>query len=56
MESLELLKQVNILSAHVKELAELIASLRDEPVLRGKILVRLNEQTLRLNTLIAHMN
>jgi hypothetical protein len=27
--------------------------LTDDPVLRGKTLVRLNEQTIRLNTLIA---
>lgn len=55
MESLELLKTINILSANIRELGELVVSLRDEPVLRGKILVRLNEQTLRLNTLIAYM-
>lgn len=55
MESLELLKTINILSANIRELGELVVSLRDEPVLRGKTLVRLNEQTVRLNTLIAYM-
>jgi hypothetical protein len=56
MESLELLKTINILSAHIQELGELVVSLRDEPVLRGKTLVRLNEQTTRLNTLISYMD
>jgi hypothetical protein len=53
MESLELLKTINILSAHIRELGELVVSLTDDPILRGKTLVRLNEQTLRLNTLIS---
>ena len=56
MESLELLKTINILSAHIRELGELVVVLRDDPVLRGKTLIRLNEQTTRLNTLISHMN
>jgi len=55
MESLELLKTINILSANIRELGELIVVLRDEPVLRGKTLVRLNEQTVKLNTLIQYM-
>jgi hypothetical protein len=53
MESLELLRQISVLSAHIRELGELVVSLTDDPVLRGKTLVRLNEQTIRLNTLIA---
>jgi len=53
MESLELLRQISVLSAHIRELGQLVVSLTDDPVLRGKTLVRLNEQTIRLNTLIA---
>jgi hypothetical protein len=53
MESLELLQAINVLSAHVRELGELVVCLTDDPVLRGITLVRLNEQTIRLNTLIA---
>jgi hypothetical protein len=56
MESLELLSKINILSSHVRELGELVVSLTDDPVLRGKTLVRLNEQTIRLNTLISYMD
>lgn len=55
MESLELLKNINILSAHIRELGELVVCLTDEPVLRGKTLIRLNEQTIKLNTLISYM-
>lgn len=53
MESLELLQTISVLSAHIRELGELVVSLTDDPILRGKTLVRLNEQTMRLNTLIA---
>jgi hypothetical protein len=56
MESLELLKTINILAAHIKELGELVVCLTDDPILRGKTLVRLNEQTIRLNTLISYMD
>jgi len=56
MESLERLSQINILAAHIKELGELVVSLTDDPILRGKTLVRLNEQTIRLNTLISYMD
>jgi hypothetical protein len=55
MESLELLQAISVLSAHIRELGELVVSLTDDPILRGKTLVRLNEQTMRLNTLIAFM-
>jgi hypothetical protein len=54
MESQEIrLQAIRVLSAHIRELGELVVSLNDDPVLRGKTLVRLNEQTIRLNTLIA---
>ena len=56
MESLELLQAISVLSANVRELGELVVSLTDDPVLRGKTLVRLNEQTIRLNTLISYMD
>jgi hypothetical protein len=56
MESLELLQTISVLSANIRELGELVVSLRDDPILRGKTLVRLNEQTIRLNTLISYMN
>ena len=55
MESLELLQNISVLSAHIRELGELVVALTDDPILRGKTLVRLNEQTMRLNTLIAFM-
>jgi hypothetical protein len=55
MESLELLQSINVLSAHIRELGELVVSLTDDPILRGKTLVRLNEQTIRLNTLISFL-
>jgi hypothetical protein len=55
MESLELLQSINVLSAHIRELGELVVSLSDDPILRGKTLVRLNEQTIRLNTLISFL-
>lgn len=55
MESLQILQQISILAAHIRELGELVVSLTDDPVLRGKTLVRLNEQTIRLNTLISFM-
>ena len=54
MESLQLLQNISILSAHIRELGELVVSLTDDPILRGKKLVRLNEQTVRLNTLISY--
>lgn len=54
MESQEIKQQADVLSAHVRELGELVVCLTDDPVLRGKMLVRLNEQTIRLNTLIAY--
>lgn len=54
MESLQLLQNISILSAHIRELGELVVSLTDDPILRGKTLVRLNEQTVRLNTLISY--
>jgi len=54
MESQEIrLQAIRVLSAHIRELGELVVSLTDDPILRGKTLVRLNEQTIRLNTLIA---
>jgi len=54
MESQEIrLQAIRVLSAHIRELGELVVSLNDDPILRGKTLVRLNEQTIRLNTLIA---
>jgi hypothetical protein len=56
MESLELLQTISVLSAHIRELGELVVSLTDDPILRGKTLVRLNEQTIRLNTLISYMD
>jgi len=56
MESLERLQAISVLSAHIRELSELVVSLTDDPVLRGKTLVRLNEQTIRLNTLISYMD
>jgi hypothetical protein len=56
MESLQLLKTINILSAHIRELGELVVALTDDPVLRGKTLVRLTEQTVRLNELIASLD
>jgi hypothetical protein len=56
MESLELLQAISVLSANVRELGELVVCLTDDPVLRGKTLVRLNEQTIRLNTLISYMD
>ena len=55
MESLELLKAISILSANIEELGELVLVLRDNPVLRGKTLSRLNEQTIRLNFLISFL-
>jgi hypothetical protein len=56
MESLQKLQNISILSAHIRELGELVVSLTDDPILRGKTLVRLNEQTIRLNTLISYMD
>jgi hypothetical protein len=56
MESLELLQTISVLSANIRELGELVVSLTDDPILRGKTLVRLNEQTIRLNTLISFMD
>jgi hypothetical protein len=56
MESLELLQTISVLSAHIRELGELVVSLTDDPILRGKTLVRLNEQTIRLNTLISSVD
>jgi hypothetical protein len=56
MESLELLQAISVLSAHIRELGELVVCLTDDPVLRGKTLIRLNEQTIRLNTLISYMD
>ena len=56
MESLQLLQNINILSSHIRELGELVVCLTDDPILRGKTLVRLNEQTIRLNTLISYMD
>jgi hypothetical protein len=56
MESLELLQTISVLSAHIRELGELVVALTDDPILRGKTLVRLNEQTIRLNTLISYMD
>jgi hypothetical protein len=56
MESLERLQAISVLSAHIEELGELVVCLTDDPVLRGKTLVRLNEQTIRLNTLISYMD
>ena len=56
MESLELLQTISILSSHVRELGELVVVLRDDPILRGKTLSRLHEQTLRLNLLISYVN
>lgn len=54
MESLQHLQNISILSANIRELGELVVSLTDDPILRGKTLVRLNEQTVRLNTLISY--
>jgi len=56
MESLERLQAISVLSAHIRELGELVVSLTDDPILRGKTLVRLNQQTIRLNTLISYMD
>jgi hypothetical protein len=55
MESLELLQAISVLSAHIRELGELVAVLADDPVLRGKTIIRLHEQTERLNTLISFL-
>jgi len=55
MESLELLQNINVLSAHIRELGELVAALSDDPVLRGKTIIRLHDQTIRLNTLISFL-
>ena len=56
MESLELLQTISILSSHVRELGELVVVLRDDPILRGKTLSRLHEQTLKLQLLISYVN
>jgi hypothetical protein len=56
MESqLELLRNIGVLSAHVRELGELVVVLRDDPILRGKTLSRLHEQTVRLNFMISFL-
>jgi hypothetical protein len=51
MESLELKQQISVLQANVLELGELVVYLKDDPILRGKMLTRLAEQTNRLNFL-----
>ena len=55
MESLELLRNIGVLSAHIRELGELVVVLVDDLVLRGKTLSRLHEQTLRLNFMISFL-
>jgi hypothetical protein len=51
MESTELKQQISVLQANVLELGELIVCLKDDPILRGKMLTRLAEQTARLHFL-----
>ena len=49
MESLELKQTISVLQANVTELGELVVLLRDDPILRAKMLARLAEQTTRLD-------
>jgi hypothetical protein len=51
MESQELRQQVDVLKANIAELTELMLVLGDHPTSRGAIIVRLVEQTNRLNVL-----
>jgi hypothetical protein len=51
MESLELKQTISVLQANVTELGELVVLLRDDPILRAKMLARLAEQTTRLHFL-----
>jgi hypothetical protein len=48
MESLELQQQINLIKANIAELGELAIVLQAYPVLRGKILARIVEQSDRV--------
>lgn len=52
MESTELKQQIRILEAHVWELEDLIWDARLDPIIRGKIIARLIEQSNRLDSLL----
>lgn len=45
MESLELQHQINLLKANIAELGELAIVLEGYPVIRGKVLARIIEQS-----------
>jgi hypothetical protein len=48
MESLELQHQINLIKANIAELGELAIVLGDHPILRGKVLARIVEQSDRV--------
>jgi hypothetical protein len=51
MESQDLQTKISVLQANILELGELAVALTEDPVARAKTLMRLNEQTIRLNFL-----
>jgi hypothetical protein len=51
MESQEIKLQVDVLKANIAELTELMLVLGEYPTTRGAVIVRLVEQTNRLNVL-----
>jgi hypothetical protein len=51
MESQEIRLQVDVLKANIAELTELMLVLGEYPTTRGAVIVRLLEQTNRLNVL-----
>jgi hypothetical protein len=48
MESLELQHQINLIKANIAELGELAIVLQSHPLLRGKVLARIVEQSNRV--------
>jgi hypothetical protein len=48
MGSVELQQQINLIKANIAELGELAIALQGHPLLRGKILVRIIEQSDRV--------
>lgn len=48
MESLELQHQINLIKANIAELGELAIVLQDYPLLRGKVLNRIIDQSNRV--------